>query len=344
MLAACGAALGHLAGRCSSYRRELRSAHQTRAALEALARQESQVRQQLVALGQRQHEWTESTERQLGERTATLERVIEALQSVQQEQATTIQGFSHDLRNPLTVIRANAALVETLGTDPRLRSVAGNQMRAVERMEEMIQHMIRTATSHRDVSRRRPEALQVEDLEPQIRDQLRALVFGKDIQITVRCTEQAPVQVLTDRLLFTRILDNLLTNAAKYTDTGHIAVDLDGEADMLLLVISDSGRGMAGHDIERVFTARNETCEERAGDSFGLGLPGVVRLLDELNGRLEVMSRPGAGTTFWVRIPASPQQEPASPPEAPADAAVHERVVRIRPPAQTDSGRGPPVS
>jgi signal transduction histidine kinase len=116
--------------------------------------------------------------------------------------------------------------------------------------------------------------------------------------------------VVTDPLLFDRVLDNLLTNAAKYTERGSIVVELDGTPDYLVIKVSDTGRGIDPDMLETTFRPGGSDRLSRAKDSYGIGLSVVVHLLAQVGGQLEVMSKPAHGTTFWVRFPLKMRSTP----------------------------------
>ena len=112
-------------------------------------------------------------------------------------------------------------------------------------------------------------------------------------------------------------------------------MELDGTPGHLVIKVSDTGRGIAPEDLDLIFQPGGSSVESRRGDSFGVGLSVVVQLLDQMGGRLEVMSRPGSGTTFWVDFPLAAPEDRASRPDTPdggvesVDLAVN-RVVRVR--------------
>jgi signal transduction histidine kinase len=281
--------------------RFIRESHQ---ALEDVAREESEARQELVELGRRQDEWTALMERQLAERKLALEKVVSAVRRLQQERVTALRGYSHDLRSPLTIMRVVADVLKNTpqGQAPEI-GLVDEQIEAVERMDRILSELMAAALDETAAPVLAPEAVSTEALADRIRAQLRALVLGKEIQVSVCCTGDAPRQLHTDRLHFERIIDNLLSNAAKYTERGSIAVELDGRPDELLIKIADSGRGIADDAIAHVFRPYGSDERLRADASHGLGLSVVVRLLGQLGGRLDVMSRVDVGTTFWVHVP-----------------------------------------
>jgi len=308
-LALLGAALGHLYELQRVSRANLAFGQQSQAALGELSRQEAEARQELLAFSQRQARWTRLLEEQVADRTGTLERVVDQLHELQQERVTTLRGFSHDLRNPLTVLRMMSDQFKQLSAPaiPEWRSVVEDHAEAVAMMETLLTELMETATA--EVARRgAAEPLSVAPLAERLRGRLRALVFGRDIRVSVFSSREAPESIEIIHLLFDRIVDNLLSNAAKYTEQGSIVVEIAGIPDFLVIKVSDTGRGISPERIAGVFSPRGQG-GAAAPQSYGLGLSVVVQLLSEIGGRLEVMSKPGEGTTFWVYFPQQPAQQ-----------------------------------
>lgn len=321
----CGATLGQLWELRRANRDNLEFAKESHGALEQLAGEESAARHELVALTQRQNEWSALMEQQLNERATALEKVIEQLEETRQEHITVLRGMSHDLRSPLTVLRTVADYSKLKEGQPVAEDLLDAQIGAVDRMDQILRELMdsSSATPHG----RPVEELLVGDLTAQLRNQLRALTFGRDIRASVFCSREAPDLIQVDRLFFSRILDNLLSNAAKYTERGSIVVELDGQPGFLSIKISDSGRGIKPDEIEGIFQAGGSDENDRAPGSYGVGLSVVVRLLRRIDGRLEVMSKPAVGSTFWVFVPIKPQDK--SMPERKTKGPLAD-VVRIR--------------
>jgi signal transduction histidine kinase len=180
---------------------------------------------------------------------------------------------------------------------------------AAQRMNRLVRDFLVAATSRSgDLVALQAAPLEVPPLVDSLRRRLQAQVLGKDIRVSVFASREAPAQILCDPLLFDRVVDNLLTNAARYTRQGSIVVDLSGTSDGLAVKISDTGEGLGDDELRLVFRP-GETGRAGQEDSHGLGLSIVVRLLDQVGGRLEVLSRPGMGTTFWAHFPLAPRPE-----------------------------------
>ncbi|MDY0002707.1 MAG: ATP-binding protein, partial [Polyangia bacterium] len=160
---------------------------------------------------------------------------------------------------------------------------------------------------------------------------LQAQVIGKDVRVSAFSSREAPGVIQTDLLLFDRVVDNLLTNAARYTESGSVLVELEGSSSSLVLKVCDTGPGLSVDELRHVFKP-GQTGRLRTEDSHGLGLSIVVTLLDQIGGRLEVLSRPGMGTTFWAHFPITPKPPAPKSSRQPRETAeeVIGRVVTFR--------------
>ena len=155
----------------------------------------------------------------------------------------------------------------------------------------------------------KPIRVETAPLADEIRKRASSLVFQKDVRVTVFANRECHESIEIDQSAMDRIVDNVLSNAAKYTTRGSIIIELDGVPDFLVLKIGDTGRGIEAAEIDRAFRPGQSDEGLRAPNSYGVGLAGTVDLLGELGGRLEVMSRVGEGTTFWIYLPVRPPRE-----------------------------------
>lgn len=288
-----------------------------------LAKDEADARRELMAIQKRQSEWLELMDEQLAERSAALQEVVDRIRGFHQSTHSTIRGLSHDLRNPLQVLFLEADLLERhqdkLG--PRGPEVVQEHISAVRKIQQLLNELMEFVTSERVHMELTPEPIDVTELTARMRRQLRALVYGKPIRSSVFRVREAPDQVVVDAMVLDRIIDNLLSNAAKYTQSGSIVVEVAGTPGFLILKISDTGRGMEEENLERAFVSGATEAANRQSGSYGIGLSVVVDLLGRIGGRLEVMSKPNVGTTFWVHIPVR-ADERAELEEAPDSSKV----------------------
>jgi signal transduction histidine kinase len=272
-------------------------------------------------------------EEQATERTTTIRDMVQRIHTLNQKRESTLRGFSHDLRNPLAVIQAGVDyLKDHAGNlDEEGPELLRDLDDAVVSMKRMLAELMDVATQQKTFMQLVPTPIDVAQLTDRVRRRLRALVHGRDIRASVFSTREAPAEIVIDTLLVDRIVDNLLTNAAKYTERGSIVVELSGSPGFLVLKASDTGRGIEADEVERIFQAGGSDPRLRATDSYGVGLSVVLQLLDYIGGKLEVLSLPEKGTTFWVYLPERPRSDLSPrPPAAIGSLDLFSRVVKIR--------------
>lgn len=131
----------------------------------------------------------------------------------------------------------------------------------------------------------------------------------KGIRLQLKSSNDLPKGILGDQLRINQILNNLISNALKFTNKGNVIVSLqrqtlnDNQVEVLFSV-SDSGIGIQAHQLAYIFDeftqASNETTRNYGGT--GLGLAITKRLIEIMGSKLEVSSEPGIGSTFWFKL------------------------------------------
>ncbi|MEO8874528.1 MAG: HAMP domain-containing sensor histidine kinase, partial [Polyangiaceae bacterium] len=224
-------------------------------ALTELAHEESDARAEILALGQRQRDWAHLVEQSYTSRLEGLEGVMKKTDSMQQARESTLLGFSHDLRNPLMVLASTVEFLrdnsEALGDEGP--AVIEDVEASIAQMKRMLGDFVGAATSQKNIVRLAPQKLDVATLTASLTRRLRALVQGRAIVPSVMQTREAPKTIYFDPLVFDRVVDNLLTNASKYTERGSIVVEVGGKPGFIVIQVSDSGRGISEDELERIF-------------------------------------------------------------------------------------------
>jgi signal transduction histidine kinase len=314
-------------------------AEDARAALGTLAAEEAEVRRELVALEGRQADWLRRVERELEGRNQELEELeeLEGLEArvdgLHEKRVRVLRGQVHDLRNLLMGVRYALEVIDEDPLSDAAREAVRDATAAINRGERALRHVIQQSQPGRVLVALERERLDVERLGEALRRRLRALTRAKGLRVAVAAGREAPAFIVTDSLLLDRVLDNLLGNAAKYTTRGSIAVDVGGTPGFLTVKIADTGPGISTERLARVFRPGGSALDERI-DGFGVGLSVVVQLLAQIGGRLEVMSSPGEGTTFWVYVPvecpAAGQGSGIAAELDESDEQLFHRVVQVR--------------
>lgn len=295
-----GAAIGYL----SELRRSSRANRATTTAMNTaylnLARDDARARRELFELHERQQRWTHLVEKQVAVRATVLERFVDMLGRM------IINPRGPEMRDeaPIAKLRAQmTALRERVDEiDPATRGIIAKLNRAVEQLDAAMDDLVDIAADQSNLVSLMPQVLDVEPLAGELRSRLTALVHGREVRVSVFAVREAPPQVRADVLLFNRIIDNLLMNAARTTEHGSIVVEVGGRPGVLCIKISDTSRGLDESDIARI--AEQEPPAGRALRTNQLvNLWTGARLLEQIGGKLEVMSLPGKGTTVRADFP-----------------------------------------
>ena len=255
---------------------------------------------------------TETTNRKHAE--DALRANEEQLKEADRRKDEFIAMLAHELRNPLAPIRTGLELIR----------VSGNTPEAVERvrsmMERQVAHMVRLIDDLLDVSRitsgkihlqREPTPLS--SLLTHAIDANRAAITAKQIQLKVDVPETLCV-LDVDPTRFVQVINNLLHNATKFTDSGgsiHVSAragNQDGTASSpeLALSVIDSGIGIPADFLPRVFDLFTQGARGSSQPGLGIGLALARRLVEMHGGRIEARSDGfGSGSEFIIRVPLS---------------------------------------
>ena len=159
------------------------------------------------------------------------------------------------------------------------------------------------------------------------------LALSREIEIEFDASMFVNLEVVADSIRLKQVFLNLLTNAIKYNSTGgRVRVIRDQtDAGLLRVGISDTGPGISTEKLKELFQPFNRLGAEFSGvEGSGIGLVITRQLIDLMEGRLEIDSKPGEGSTFWVTIELASSQPPAN--------AIDIPVATIPEVTQTDWG------
>ncbi|MGE5761179.1 MAG: ATP-binding protein [Gemmatimonadota bacterium] len=238
-----------------------------------------------------------STER---ERLVVEAEHAKALREADRLKDVVLASLSHDLRTPLTTIKA-------LAQDAALRGDANAAI-----IEDAADHLSRLVSDLLDLSRLKggafpvtPELNTAEDVVGAALRQVAGLLNGRKLNPLVDTSRPA----LLGRFDFVqtlRILTNLLENALRYAPSGStVDLTVSRDGDMLAFAVADRGPGISLADRERVFEPfyRDASAQPDTGRA-GLGLSIARRLAELQGGTLTFEARPGGGSVFVLRLPA----------------------------------------
>jgi PAS domain S-box-containing protein len=214
-----------------------------------------------------------------------------------------VLGFvAHDLRNPLSVILAEARLMELGGPERRARPPGKTIEQAAGRMNRLIQDLLDVSRIEARQLTLDPGPIPVAQLVSDAVDVFRGAGSSTAIELRLAVSPDVP-EIWGDRDRLLQVFENLLGNALKFTAPGgSVTVGAAPQGSHVLFWVDDTGPGIATEDqpyvFDRFWRARPE---KRSG--AGLGLPIVKGIVEAHGGRIWVQSDPGRGSTFLFTIP-----------------------------------------
>lgn len=250
-----------------------------------------------------------------------LRRAAEAAEAANVAKSTFLAIMSHEIRNPLNgVIGMAQAMGQDELTPPQRERLAviGDSSKA----------LLTILNDILDLSKIEAGKLDLEDVEFELAPLLRSLdaiqrpaaaargiAFESDFEAAAGVYRGDPTRVR-------QILQNLLSNAMKFTRQGRVGLSVRREHGGLVLVVSDTGIGLTREQQKRLFQpfSQAESSTTRHFGGTGLGLSICRRLAQEMGGGISVESRPGEGSIFTVRLPL-PLVSTAAKAVAPGDGA-----------------------
>ncbi|MCP5286740.1 MAG: two-component sensor histidine kinase [Burkholderiaceae bacterium] len=226
-------------------------------------------------------------------------------QAANQAKTQFLAAISHELRTPLTSIRGFAELMEQRLPEPRQREQAGLIRKAAEYLNRLLTEIL-------DLVKVEAGAMQVDRGDVALRPLIdgAADFFGvtaadKGLQLLLRLPGDLPATVPGDELRLKQILNNLLSNAFKFTQAGHVAIEADHDAHQLRLHVVDTGPGIPPYQHELIFEhfRQGDASVSYQHGGTGLGLALSRALAELMGGTLTVRSSVGAGARFTLTLP-----------------------------------------
>jgi len=250
--------------------------------------------------------------RELQQLQNQLTRTNQELTRLLRANQDSLSVLAHELKTPLnSIIGYSELFLRHQG-----RSDGKDNLPKLEHIERVLRNgrqLLRLVNDTLELSRADCGKIQLHLMPTDVRslinsviEVLEPLAFSKELELLVDCS-LAPEKVLTDPLRLQQIVTNLVSNAIRYTQHGKIQLTCQMLSEnQWAIAISDTGRGIAPDDQDRIFEPffRVGSSEQSyLPESTGLGLAIVSRLVKLLQGKIELVSQLGVGSTFTVIFP-----------------------------------------
>ncbi|NUS61495.1 MAG: response regulator [Lysobacter sp.] len=239
-------------------------------------------------------------------------RRAEQLAALDRAKTTFFSNISHEFRTPLTLLLA--PVEEALRGDTQ--ALIGEDLASVHRNAQRLLRLVNALLDFSRIEAGRVQAryapVQLDAFTAELASMFRSATEKAGLQLDVD-TPALSAPVYVDRDMWEKIVLNLLSNAFKFTFDGGIRVSMREEDGHAVLIVEDSGIGIAPEEVPRLFERfhRVQDARARTHEGSGIGLALVQELVKMHGGHIEAHSAPGIGTRFTVSLPMGRAHLPA---------------------------------
>ena len=232
---------------------------------------------------------------------------ITQLRSLDSMRRDFISNLSHELRTPVSVIRANSeTLIDSALDDKKQAKVFAKAiLHNAERLTDMVSSLLDLSRIEYGELKLNFQEINLNSFIDNYTQSIASLAKKKDINIL--CKLQHKGSVNADAQAIERIMNNLIDNAIKYSNKGSDITILTSNEDdnYIKVMVEDNGEGISKEDKDHIFSRFYRTASARATENqgSGLGLAIVKHLVNSLNGEVGIESKPQKGSVFWFTLP-----------------------------------------
>ena len=236
---------------------------------------------------------------EVGRLARTMNAMLDRLERAQEQQRRFVSDASHELRSPLTTIKASVEIAARHPVESRWQQAATTVLAETDRLDGLVGDLLELARL--DESPSNPTATTEIDLDELVRAEIAR--HGGDTTITVDSGAVSAARVRGDRSQLTRLVRNLVDNARRHARQ-RVDVSLQPDGNEAVLRVDDDGAGIQEGDRQRVFErfTRLDEGRARSAGGAGLGLALVKAVVTAHGGTVVVGEAPAGGARFEVRL------------------------------------------
>ncbi|WP_302805263.1 sensor histidine kinase [Cloacibacillus porcorum] len=233
----------------------------------------------------------------------SVDRLGDSLEAQEELRKRLLSDIAHELRNPVTIIKSHLEAIEDGVWEPtpeRIRLTVSEVDRLSQLICEVEKLTYIESAGH---------SLALENIDATSVIERAALVFDplyKNKGVELKRDIEPDVMMVMDGAKIRQVIENLLSNALRYTDPGGtVSVSMHSDADEMRIDVADSGIGIAKEDLPYIFERfyRTDVSRARTSGGIGIGLAIVKAIVEAHDGTITVTSVHGEGSRFTVRIP-----------------------------------------
>ena len=256
----------------------------------------------------------------VNQRTRELEKITESLKTATEDKTRFLAAASHDLLQPINAARLFAySLKNTDINDDEREVVADKVDQALVSADNILRTLLNISQLDKGSIKPNATAVNINDLLSEVVNEALPSATKKNIEL-----KYSPTKIIakTDYQLLFSVMQNIISNAIRYTPEGSIKVSTKRKFNKIFIEVKDTGIGIAESDQSKVFNefsrGTNSNTDGNINRGVGLGLSIVKRICDLLGHDIKLSSKLGVGTTLSVEVPISDSPVEPNDKEAPA--------------------------
>ncbi len=242
----------------------------------------------------------------LNQMASKLREDTEQIKQIAEKQRQFFADITHEIRNPLHTISASLEMLEMDNlSDEQRNKYHKNALKQVERISRLFKDLLTLQRYDSDENFIEKKEFDLAIIGEHMLEWYGEKAEAKGISLEI---DTHPCQAVGDPGKIEQVIDNLISNAVKYTNEGYIKLSYLREEDEVVVEVQDTGIGISEEHLGRLFDRFYRTDKARSRDKggTGLGLAVVKSILNAHESDIEVESELGKGSTFWFSLPADP--------------------------------------
>ena len=238
-----------------------------------------------------------------------LKLTIEKAEESSRLKSSLLLNISHELRTPMNGILGFAQFLKEVQTDPDNIEMADNIVSSGKRLMATLNSILDLAALESNRTNIEIQEVKLCEIIGEVIANFRDVARKKGIRLVLDCSPDFMLQI--DRNLFSNIIHHLVDNAFKFTKKGSVSVSVGTETqdgkNYAVIRVADTGMGISPKQMKFIFEPFRQGSEGlgRTHEGTGLGLTLCKKLTDLMQGEIFVESRPGEGSAFFLKFPAS---------------------------------------
>jgi PAS domain S-box-containing protein len=212
---------------------------------------------------------------------------------------------AHELKSPVTPIKGYLDLIISDDeASEKVKNWANISLRNSERLLRLVNDILDVSRLDSDTMRFDMGKLNTADILNEIAEDMRPAVENKKLEFKIHIPDDLP-HILGDRCRLLQVLRNIIGNAIKFTDNGHISIEAKREGDYVLIYIEDTGTGISSEELKKIFTKFYQAYmgNDRNNEGTGLGLFICREIIEKHNGKIWAESKLRQGSEFLIKLP-----------------------------------------